>query len=67
MRTFRSRKKGTVKYNRAVCMIVALKYDIVSMNKWKGMKGNIKGKKRRISIYVTKILVVKIEKRCHVT
>ena len=48
-------------------MTLGLKYHIVSINKWKGKKQNIKSKERRLSIYVTKILVVKIEKRCHIT
>ena len=67
LRTFHSRKNRTAKYHRAVSMTVGLKCDIVSINKWKGKKQNVKGKERRVSIYVTKILVVKIEKWCHIT
>ena len=48
-------------------MSVGLKYDIVSINKRDGKEENVKGKERRVSIYVTNILVVKIEKRCHIT
>ena len=67
LRTFHSRKKGTEEYDGAFSMSVGLKYDIVSINKWNRKEQNQKGKERGVSIYVTKILVVKIEKRCHVT
>ena len=67
MRTFHSRNKRTEEYDGAFCMSVGLKYDIVSINKRNGKEENVKGKERRVSIYVTNILVVKIEKRCHIT
>ena len=67
LRTFHSRNKRTEEYDGAFCMSVGLKYDIVSINKRNGKEENVKGKERRVSIYVTNILVVKIEKRCHIT
>ena len=48
-------------------MTVALKYDMISMNKWKGKEQKVKGKERRLSVFVIKILAVKTEKRCHIT
>ena len=67
LRTFHLRKKQTAEYLRHFCMTVGLNNDIVSMNKWRGKEQNIKGKERRLSIYVTKILADKIKKRCHIT
>lgn len=42
-----------------------MKVGIVSSDKWRVKDQNIRGKEKRLSIYVTKILTAKIEKRLY--